>query len=135
MSKKQVAATAREFLEGRCRTLADQARHGAGPDGDGLGNVGDQPRGNYPAPVPERPRPLATLQPGTTTGDTGLRLRNCHGWVFHYVADDGGRGDRVTVTRTYRGEPVGEYVMPRCEARTHYRSLREGGFETFGGDL
>jgi hypothetical protein len=129
-NKQQVAATAREFLEGRCQTLADQARTVAVKGG---GRVAVPDNGNAHSVVAGKP--LATLQPGTTTGNTGLWLRNRHGWVFHYVADDEGRGDRVTVTRTYRGEPVGEYVMPRCEARAHYRGLREGGFETFGGDL
>lgn len=173
MSKKKVTLTAREFLEGRCQTLADQARQPAVPHTTPNGVKVTQfhydlANAVYPEGEQQvlcnrngcdklgKPRPpltsyycdehyadgnrklgrtLATLQPGTTTGNTGLWLRNRHGWVFHYVADDGGRGDRVTVTRTYRGEPVGEYVMPRCEARAHYRGLREGGFETFGGDL
>jgi hypothetical protein len=93
-----------------------------------------------PAPTQSRPQPKPAPQPrpepvGRQEPNTGLWLRNRYGWVLHYLADDDGRGDCVTVRRTYRGAAVGDLVMCRKEAVRHYRKALGDGFETFRGDL
>ena len=75
------------------------------------------------------PKQPGVLQP-TESEETSVHyLRNGWGWVIAYAA----KGDYVTIRRKYKGVEVGEFAVPRCEARQHYRSLREGGFSPFNG--
>ena len=54
---------------------------------------------------------------------TRYTLSNQYGWLFVYLI----RGESVTVTRTFRNDPVGVEHLTIHQARTHYaRKLRLG---------
>lgn len=74
----------------------------------------------------------AKTLPATTTKPARFYLRNCWGWTIRYEVIS---ENQVKIVRTYRGMEIGEITTSREEARKHYKSLLNGGFDTFAGNL
>ncbi|MES2342348.1 MAG: hypothetical protein V4597_11765 [Pseudomonadota bacterium] len=55
---------------------------------------------------------------------TRFTLSNPWRWQLTYAV----QGDVVTLSRTWRGNPVSEVTMPRALARQHYAAQLRAGF-------
>ena len=83
-----------------------------------MGTISCTALGGYPMTAAES---VAESAPAPRT--TRYTLSNQSGWLFVYLV----RGESVTVTRTFRNDPVGVEHLTVQQARTHYaRKLRLG---------